>query len=271
MAFGFFKRRGGKPGASGDRRFDADQDEVGFDELDSSGEFIVDGRNPPPPMPEPAPSLPPRTPPPPSGPVAARPFAPTAPSAPPPPPPRPTPQAFDDLTILDPRRVGPGVPAAAPPPPPPPPADVRPPTEPALGARPAAPMVRPPVPARTAPPPPPGLDDKTMLMPGPTGNKCVVAWLVVARGTFLGKDYRLPGGTARIGIDDGCDIRLLGDTYVSSRHAEICYRQGQYELRDLNSTNGTFVNDVRVSEAILRDNDRVRLGETHLVFTSLSL
>ncbi|MBK8167225.1 MAG: FHA domain-containing protein [bacterium] len=151
------------------------------------------------------------------------------------------------------------------------------PTMAAPAVRPAAPMARTPGPSRPATRPPMGvpdvpLDDRTMLMPGAVGSRVVVvAWLVVARGAELGRDFRLPPGTARIGSDANCDIRLGGDTYVSGHHVELSFHQGQYELHDLNSTNGTFVNDVRVSDAVLRNGDRVRLGETHLVFSSLSL
>lgn len=108
-------------------------------------------------------------------------------------------------------------------------------------------------------------------MPGPVGAECLVAWLVVANGTQKGQDFRLPGGTLRIGQDAGCDVSLPGDSYISTCHAEITFRQGQYEVRDLASTNGTFVNEIRIEEAVLHDNDRLRLGVTNMVFKSLSL
>jgi pSer/pThr/pTyr-binding forkhead associated (FHA) protein len=120
-------------------------------------------------------------------------------------------------------------------------------------------------------PQPPVHDDVTMVLSGPVGSECIVAWLVVATGPCRGKDFRLPGGTVRIGLDPGCDICLAGDTYVSTCHAEISFRQGQYEVHDLASTNGTYVNEARVGEAILQDNDRLRVGVTQLVFKSFSL
>jgi pSer/pThr/pTyr-binding forkhead associated (FHA) protein len=120
-------------------------------------------------------------------------------------------------------------------------------------------------------PPPPVHDDVTMVMSGPVGTDCLVAWLIVATGPNRGQDYRLPGGTVRIGVDPGCDVCLAGDTYISGCHAEISFRQGQYVVRDLASTNGTYVNEARVSDQILRDDDRLRFGVTQLVFKSFSL
>ena len=61
--------------------------------------------------------------------------------------------------------------------------------------------------------------------------------------------------------------RSLGNTlvssneYVSRSHAEIRVRNGRYSIRDLGSSNGTFVNDRRVSEeAYLSANDLISLG-----------
>ncbi len=121
------------------------------------------------------------------------------------------------------------------------------------------------------PPPRVGDDDVTMILSAPVGEESVVAWLVVASEPGRGRDFRLPGGMARIGIDADCEIQVDFDTYVSGRHAEISYRNGQYQLRDLNSTNGSFVNEVRINEAALSDDDRVRLGQTTFIFKSLNL
>ena len=110
-----------------------------------------------------------------------------------------------------------------------------------------------------------------MILSSPVGEESVVAWLVVASESGRGRDFRLPGGMARIGIDASCEICVDFDSYVSSQHAEVSYRNGNYHLRDLNSTNGVFVNESRISETALRDNDRVRMGQTTFVFKSLNL
>jgi pSer/pThr/pTyr-binding forkhead associated (FHA) protein len=58
---------------------------------------------------------------------------------------------------------------------------------------------------------------------------------------------------------------LIDHGSISRRHAEISYANGQYLVRDLGSTNGTFVNDVRLqpgSVQALKPNDVVRFGTT---------
>ena len=62
-----------------------------------------------------------------------------------------------------------------------------------------------------------------------------------------------------IGRGDDCDIRI-GDCSVSRRHACIRYEADGYVAVDLDSTNGTFVNDVAVSQGRLQDGDYLRVG-----------
>ncbi|MDD5747495.1 MAG: DUF3662 and FHA domain-containing protein [Actinomycetota bacterium] len=59
---------------------------------------------------------------------------------------------------------------------------------------------------------------------------------------------------------------VLPDPNVSRVHAKIEHEQGTYFVVDLDSTNGTFVNDKRVRKAPLRENDIVRMGSTKLLF-----
>jgi NADPH-dependent 2,4-dienoyl-CoA reductase/sulfur reductase-like enzyme/pSer/pThr/pTyr-binding forkhead associated (FHA) protein len=67
-----------------------------------------------------------------------------------------------------------------------------------------------------------------------------------------------------IGRQQGVQL-LIDEATVSRRHAEISYANGQYILQDLGSSNGTFVNDLRlepVSTYVLKPNDVVRFGKT---------
>lgn len=69
----------------------------------------------------------------------------------------------------------------------------------------------------------------------------------------------LPNGRFVMGRGLGCDM-VLHDESVSREHVAIEFRADGYLIRDLRSTNGTFVNEARVTERLLRDGDRVRVG-----------
>ncbi len=77
------------------------------------------------------------------------------------------------------------------------------------------------------------------------------------------------GGTTTLGREPTNDV-VVTEPGASRQHAEIVESDDGFRLRDLNSTNGTFVNDRRVRgrEHLLKDGDRIRLGsaETSLVF-----
>src|SRR5690606_23896363 len=69
-----------------------------------------------------------------------------------------------------------------------------------------------------------------------------------------------PGQTVVIGRAETADIALPEDSQLSSRHCVIeCTYSAAY-VRDQQSTNGTWVNGVRVRQAILRQGDQLRLG-----------
>src|SRR5262249_31177242 len=76
----------------------------------------------------------------------------------------------------------------------------------------------------------------------------------------------LPDGSERrfsngfyIGRDPSCELQLA-DSHVSRRHAEIYRAQGQWLIRDLQSSNGLFVNGARVAEAPIDAKAAVQLG-----------
>src|SRR3954462_8628728 len=60
---------------------------------------------------------------------------------------------------------------------------------------------------------------------------------------------------------------VIEDSSISLMHAKITRKDGQFFLKDLNSTNGTIVNGQPIGEVRLRDQDRVRFAEitTHFV------
>ena len=66
-----------------------------------------------------------------------------------------------------------------------------------------------------------------------------------------------------IGRSSACQI-VLGDDTVSRRHAELRYEDGRWLLRDLGSSNGTYVNGRCVTEAEVRAGDVIHLGGCRL-------
>jgi diguanylate cyclase (GGDEF)-like protein len=87
------------------------------------------------------------------------------------------------------------------------------------------------------------------------------AYLIVVAGrTSAGKMFKLDRAEMVIGRASDADI-LLDDEGVSRRHAKIVARSdGTAQLVDLNSTNGTFSNGVRVDAQALRDGDKIQIG-----------
>lgn len=95
-----------------------------------------------------------------------------------------------------------------------------------------------------------------------------VGWVVALNGPLKGQDFRLVTGKNVLGTAADCDI-VLTDQYMSARHAVLRHENGTFVLVDLDSTNGSYVNDQRCSKEELIDNDRVRLGRSELKFKSL--
>jgi len=61
------------------------------------------------------------------------------------------------------------------------------------------------------------------------------------------------------------DVVLEGDPYASSKHSAVLVRNGERVVRDLGSTNGTFVGGAPLAgEHILHTGDELRIGETEL-------
>lgn len=81
-----------------------------------------------------------------------------------------------------------------------------------------------------------------------------------------GKTYVIQSPGATIGRESASAMIVLPDPNVSRSHAQIRYEAGAWHMRDLNSTNGTQVNDVDINECILRSGDFITFGVTTLEF-----
>lgn len=87
---------------------------------------------------------------------------------------------------------------------------------------------------------------------------------------FEGRRVSLPTGRQTIGRRANNDI-VIDDPSVSASHAWIMNQRGHYVIMNTLSTNGTFVNDKRIHEAILKHGDRIRLGHAEFVFLTREL
>lgn len=105
-----------------------------------------------------------------------------------------------------------------------------------------------------------GVVEKTMLL----RMKPV---LRVVAGPSEGESYPLGADSAlSIGRAPTNDI-TLADSSVSGEHCRIRPESGVFVVHDLQSTNGTWVNDMRVERQPLREGDVLRIGETKLKYT----
>ena len=91
------------------------------------------------------------------------------------------------------------------------------------------------------------------------------ACLVVIYGSELGKKYNLNAASMVIGRSSKCDIQIDQES-ISRNHSKIVNTGKSILVRDLGSTNGTYVNDEPVDEYVLRDGDLIKIGRTIFKF-----
>lgn len=111
---------------------------------------------------------------------------------------------------------------------------------------------------------PPGMTGKPVAAPAvmaPAGS----AYLMFVDGPRAGQ--RLPLRTGfLIGKAPTCDL-VIEDGYTSTHHAQLAVdATGKWQLYDMGSTNGTFINGVRVTHAALEQGISIKIGSTELRF-----
>ncbi|WP_448850700.1 oxoglutarate dehydrogenase inhibitor Odhl [Corynebacterium sp. 335C] len=93
------------------------------------------------------------------------------------------------------------------------------------------------------------------------------ALLVVKRGPNAGSRFLLDQAVTTAGRHPDSDI-FLDDVTVSRRHAEFRLEDGSFEVVDVGSLNGTYVNREPKNSAALANGDEVQIGKFRLVFLS---
>lgn len=102
---------------------------------------------------------------------------------------------------------------------------------------------------------------------GVPGQLQLIGWIVPLSGAQRGQLFTL-SPTSTIGNDSSCTV-VLHDRFMSGKHAEIKAENGIWVLKDLGSTNGTYVNNRRVERHELVDNDFIKFGGAMVKFKSL--
>jgi hypothetical protein len=107
------------------------------------------------------------------------------------------------------------------------------------------------------------------LLPQPVARE--LGRLVVLKSPILdsGEVVTLDSHALRVGRGTDNDLSIDGDEFASSHHARFEPRRDGVYVEDVGSTNGTFVNGIRLTrERRLAPGDVVRIGETDLRFES---
>lgn len=108
---------------------------------------------------------------------------------------------------------------------------------------------------------------KDLKSPGTPG---VYYRLIGMTGNIKGTCYYLKGVRVVIGRGEQTDIQIL-DSKASREHAELTKVKNEFILTDLGSQNGIIVNDLKVSQHKLADNDRIIIGQTIFKFQILDI
>ena len=90
-----------------------------------------------------------------------------------------------------------------------------------------------------------------------------MAKLVILTQGMTGRAHELNVDRTTIGrVED--NTFQIADPSVSSHHCEVLLRGGEVLIRDLNSTNGSFINDAQITESVLKPGQKLRLGQIEL-------
>src|SRR5258707_15840708 len=90
-----------------------------------------------------------------------------------------------------------------------------------------------------------------------------MAKLVVLSAGMTGRTHELKVDKTTIGrVED--NTFQIAEPSVSSHHCELHLRGNEILVKDLNSTNGTFINGEKVSESVLKTGQVLRLGQIEM-------
>ena len=100
--------------------------------------------------------------------------------------------------------------------------------------------------------------------------KQFLGWLTFLDGARKGEVINLDQRVT-VGASQSCGITISDDKYMSSHHADVELAEEGYRVHDRDSTNGTYINNIRIKDELLLDGDTVRFGVTPTVFKGYRL
>jgi adenylate cyclase len=112
--------------------------------------------------------------------------------------------------------------------------------------------------------PDPSTPNRIILTPPKTGGKPQIIITILA-GPEQGQVFKIARPLTTMGRSNTCEI-MITDPLVSRQHCQILLGMGGITLKDLGSTNGTFLNGAKVTESPLRNQDVISVGGTRLRF-----
>jgi len=90
-----------------------------------------------------------------------------------------------------------------------------------------------------------------------------MAKLVVLTEGLTGRSHELSADRTTIGRAEDNTFQVP-DPSVSSHHCEVLLSSGELRVKDLNSTNGTYINEEQITEAVLKPGQVLRLGRIEI-------
>ncbi len=93
-----------------------------------------------------------------------------------------------------------------------------------------------------------------------------MAKLITIRGPTRGREYELDE-LCLLGRSPACQI-YIGDLTVSRQHARVTSSSGKWVVEDLGSGNGTYVNETRITQALLQNDDEIRISTSVFRFVA---
>ena len=94
-----------------------------------------------------------------------------------------------------------------------------------------------------------------------------MAEIIFSEGPYAGQKLDLEEGSIVFGRNDDADL-VLADGQVSGKHAELRFEDGSWHIVDMESANGTMVNNSPINSHTLVNDDVVTIGTTIFTFTN---